>query len=30
MSAPGAAQFIGGRWVDAVGGGRRDVIDPAT
>ena len=23
-------QFLDGRWVDAVGGGRRDVIDPAT
>jgi len=26
----GAAQLIDGRWVDAIGGGRRDVIDPAT
>src|SRR5688500_14947097 len=26
----GNAQFIDGKWVDAVDGGRRDVIDPAT
>jgi acyl-CoA reductase-like NAD-dependent aldehyde dehydrogenase len=26
----GAAQFLDGAWVDAVDGGRRDVIDPAT
>jgi acyl-CoA reductase-like NAD-dependent aldehyde dehydrogenase len=26
----GAAQLIDGRWVDAAGGGRWDVIDPAT
>jgi len=29
-AAAGAAQLIDGRWVGAEGGGRRDVIDPAT
>lgn len=28
--APGAAQYIDGRWLEAIDGGRRDVIDPAT
>jgi acyl-CoA reductase-like NAD-dependent aldehyde dehydrogenase len=26
----GKAQFSDGKWIDAVGGGRRDLIDPAT
>ncbi|MBA3455799.1 MAG: NAD-dependent succinate-semialdehyde dehydrogenase [Deltaproteobacteria bacterium] len=30
MTTTGAAQFIDGAWVDADGGGRWDVIDPAT
>jgi len=30
MTATGTAQFIDGAWVDALDGGRRDVIDPAT
>jgi acyl-CoA reductase-like NAD-dependent aldehyde dehydrogenase len=29
-AAPAAAQLIDGKWVDAIGGGRRDVVDPAT